>query len=241
MFLILRLFNSFIFVVANLSLAVYTLQRFFRAMKFHRHLVDDVREYNDLVEQSRFSLQYISGKVSEAIKEMQSDVEREVYLTHNLTKLEPKIASASKRFAELEEGIIELARLEHNKENATVATPEDVNEEVLQILRNMRKQPHPQQMILPKSARSHEVALAKEPAALGLVGPQERPKPISSKPRSHRPSSPAVKVRSEIHRSQGKPRSPETGIVPVVSLLGEQNFAPASKPIGFRPPWMCQV
>lgn len=39
---------------------------------------------------------------------MESDIGKEVLVTHNLTKLSTKIASVSKRFNDLEEGIIEV-------------------------------------------------------------------------------------------------------------------------------------
>jgi hypothetical protein len=41
---------------------------------------------------------------------MESDIGKELYVTHNLTTISGKIASVSKRFNNLEEGIIEVCK-----------------------------------------------------------------------------------------------------------------------------------
>ncbi|XP_008205144.1 uncharacterized protein LOC103315909 [Nasonia vitripennis] len=232
MFLILRLFNSILFVVANVSVALYTLQRFFRAMRTHYQMVDEVEEYSNLVDQSRASLDYVGAKVMEALREMESDIGKEVYVTHNLTKLSTKIASVSRRFAELEEGIIELARLSHNMENATVETPSDINEEVRRILTSLKRhkssaasehnqRPQSHQRRTTRMSRSHVTSPVDPVQQLPAVAPN--------------PVSKFTAVRPSRHRS----RSP--GLVPEVMLLDEQRRSPADKPIGFRPAWMCPV
>ncbi|KAJ8675330.1 hypothetical protein QAD02_011116 [Eretmocerus hayati] len=258
MFLILRLFNSIIFVVANISVAIYTLQRFFRAMKTHYQLVHDVEEFSSLVDQSRQSLDFVGSKVMEAMREIESDIGREVHVTDNLTRLSTKIQTVSERFKELEDGIIELARLSHNQEHATVETPSDINEEVRKILATRRRHEHhcdhypvsdshcPRQNRQRKSrpGRSHAI-------------PTEPPTNIASSPVQHqiqgqpchrleaslspikRPMSPPRAAAAALRRAN---RSKSPVVVPEVTLLNEQRRPPsADKPIGFRPPWMCEV
>lgn len=85
------------------------------------------------VDQSRASFDFVGAKVMEALKtvirttrdstdlqsryraislrfelQMEADIGKEVYVTHNLTKLSTKIGHVTKRFNELEEGIIEV-------------------------------------------------------------------------------------------------------------------------------------
>ncbi|XP_058794580.1 uncharacterized protein LOC131666178 [Phymastichus coffea] len=215
MFLILRFFNSILFIFAHLSIALYTLQRFFRVMRSHYQLIDEVEEYNSLVEQSRSSLDYVGMKVMEAMREIEADIGKEVYVTHNLTKLSSSISETSKRFHELEEEVIELARLDYNMENATVETPPDINEEVRRILSGCK----------PQSQRS---------------SPIEHQQP-SQRPRSARISSSKSPVESSLSLySKGNRRNQSPVIVPEVTLLVEQRHSPViDKPIGFRPPWMC--
>ncbi|XP_011500662.1 PREDICTED: uncharacterized protein LOC105364444 [Ceratosolen solmsi marchali] len=231
MFLLLRLFNSIFFLIINIAIALYTFHRFFRAMRFHYQLIDEVEEFSYLVDQSRASLEYIGNNITEAIKEMQSDIGKEIYVTHNLTILITKINATSKRFNDLEEEIIEFARLNENLDNAVVETPLNINEEVRRILRRKYLvNEQDQQQLTQECPRSPRKPL-KVQSGLGLMeSVQSQPNPIQKLPSYHQ-------TRPYNHQ---KPRSPN--LVPDVMLFDEQRtIGTIDKPIGFRPPWMCQV
>ncbi|XP_043504058.1 uncharacterized protein LOC122525378 isoform X1 [Polistes fuscatus] len=116
MYLVFKLFNSAIFVLINLTVVLYTLQRFFWAMKQHHKIVADITDFNSMIKE---------------------DVNKELCITDRLTKLSSKIAALSQRFNAVEESVIEFVRMDHNMESVRVETPDDINEEMNKILRNL--------------------------------------------------------------------------------------------------------
>ncbi|XP_015592983.1 uncharacterized protein LOC107266726 isoform X2 [Cephus cinctus] len=86
------------------------------------------------VRQSRSSLEYISSNVSEAMKEIEDDIGKELEITRNLTKLNSKMSLMLGRFNTLEEEVIELVRMDCNMESVKIETPIDINEEVQKVL-----------------------------------------------------------------------------------------------------------
>ncbi|XP_043504062.1 uncharacterized protein LOC122525378 isoform X3 [Polistes fuscatus] len=137
MYLVFKLFNSAIFVLINLTVVLYTLQRFFWAMKQHHKIVADITDFNSMVNESRASLDYMKCKIMETMDEIKEDVNKELCITDRLTKLSSKIAALSQRFNAVEESVIEFVRMDHNMESVRVETPDDINEEMNKILRNL--------------------------------------------------------------------------------------------------------
>ncbi|XP_014602949.1 PREDICTED: uncharacterized protein LOC106786267 isoform X2 [Polistes canadensis] len=116
---------------------LYTLQRFFWAMKLHYKIVADITDFNSMVNESRASLDYMKCKIMETMDEIKEDVNKELCITDRLTKLSSKIAALSSRFNAVEENVIEFVRMDHNMESVRVETPDDINEEMNKILRNL--------------------------------------------------------------------------------------------------------
>ncbi|XP_015175054.1 PREDICTED: uncharacterized protein LOC107065666 [Polistes dominula] len=137
MYLVFQLFNSAIFVLINLMVVLYTLQRFFWAMKQHYKIVADITDFHSMVNESRASLDYMKCKIMETMDEIKEDVNKELCITDRLTKLSSKIAALSQRFNAVEESVIEFVRMDHNMESVRVETPDDINEEMNKILRNL--------------------------------------------------------------------------------------------------------
>ncbi|KAI4502938.1 hypothetical protein M0802_001982 [Mischocyttarus mexicanus] len=137
MYLVLQLFNSAIFILINLMIILYTLQRFFWAMKQHYKIAADITDFNSMVNESRASLDYMKCKIMETMEEIKVDVNKELCITDRLTKLSSKMAALSQRFNALEEGVIEFVRMDHNMESVRVETPDDINEEMDKILKNL--------------------------------------------------------------------------------------------------------
>lgn len=137
MIFILHLFNSVTFFLLNLTIVLYTLQRFFWVMKQHYKIVADITDFNSTVNKSRASLDYIKCKIMEAMDEIKDDVTKELNITDRLTKLSSKMAALSQRFNAVEEGVIEFVRMDHNMESVIVETPANVHEEVDKILASL--------------------------------------------------------------------------------------------------------
>ncbi|KAK2576729.1 hypothetical protein KPH14_005383 [Odynerus spinipes] len=137
MHFILHLFNSATFVLINLTIVLYTLQRFFWAMKHHYKIVTDIADFDSMVNESRASLDYVKRKIMEAMDEIKEDVGRELCITDRLTELSSKMAALSQRFNAVEEGVIEFVRMDHNMESVVVETPANVHEEVDKILTSL--------------------------------------------------------------------------------------------------------
>ncbi|XP_043677424.1 uncharacterized protein LOC122633525 isoform X1 [Vespula pensylvanica] len=137
MYFVLQLFNSIIFFLINLTIVLYTLQRFFWAMKQHYKIVTDIADFNSMVNESRASLDYMKYKIMEAMDEIKEDVSKELCITDRLTKLSSRMAALSQRFNIVEEGVIEFVRMDHNMESVRVETPANINEEMDKILTNL--------------------------------------------------------------------------------------------------------
>lgn len=130
-------------------------------------------------------------------------------------------------------------------ENATVETPSDINDEVRKVLYIMKRKASPAGE--PGAQQHHELGLTRRPRSAvrrlrrtnqseALVNSPASPPPISS-------SSPIPKGPAERLTSKASIRNRSPGVVPEVTLLGEQRrrASKIGKPIGFRPPWMCEV
>ncbi|XP_076670386.1 uncharacterized protein LOC143369858 [Andrena cerasifolii] len=86
------------------------------------------------VDRARGNVQYIGEQVARGMKEMKGDVGEELRVTDRLTAQSSKLAGVLKRFATLEENVLELVRMDRNRENARIETPADVNEEIRRIV-----------------------------------------------------------------------------------------------------------
>ncbi|XP_076633868.1 uncharacterized protein LOC143348014 isoform X1 [Colletes latitarsis] len=86
------------------------------------------------VRRARDNLQYIGDQVTKGMEEIKEDVGEELRVTDRLTTQSTRLAAVLGRFATLEENVIELVRMERNRENAMIETPVDVNEEIRKIV-----------------------------------------------------------------------------------------------------------
>ncbi|XP_012282311.1 uncharacterized protein LOC105700739 [Orussus abietinus] len=218
MFPLFPLFNSVIFMLINLTIGLIVCKRFFGEMRTHYKLVAEVTEFNFVVRQSRESLQYIGSKVSEAMKEIEGDIGRDLHMTHHVTKLSAKVATLLKRYTAFEESVIEVARMDLNTENAELQTPSDINEEVKRALSGKKPEARPRTPKKPKISSA---------SSLGGQSPVMPQAAIGS-----------GVARDVISENAARPRTP---LVPEVKLLNDRRPRSAAKPIGFRPSWKCEA
>ncbi|XP_044591408.1 uncharacterized protein LOC123269412 isoform X1 [Cotesia glomerata] len=132
-------FNSVVLMLINFGIACYFGRKFFRVMKNHYQLVSEIAEFNSIVRESRLNLDFTTKKVSEAIREIENDINEELELTHDLTELNEKMSGLLKHFSAVEEKVIELVRTNYNMESVTISTPVDINHEVKRVLRKIKK------------------------------------------------------------------------------------------------------
>ncbi|XP_012268508.2 uncharacterized protein LOC105693269 [Athalia rosae] len=239
MFNLLGLFNSVIFMFINLMVGLYVFRRFFVSMRLHSKLVAEIAEFNRTVGRSRSCLDYIGHKVSDAMKEIEGDIDKELQITHRLTKLSSQLVDVNKRFTKLEEEVIEMVRTDYNMESIKIETPADINDEVKKVL--SLKQPDKRTSCKPQKKRKFSTTtlngvtfnnssaqnsqLQKLPCLPSLTETIANPYGISSDDKSEEDSAK--------HRT--------APIKPVVQLLREQRPVPEAKPIGFRPSWKCNA
>ncbi|XP_043252531.1 uncharacterized protein LOC122397444 [Colletes gigas] len=94
----------------------------------------EMAEFTSIVRRARENLQYIGDQVTKGMKEIKEDVGEELRVTDRLTTQSTRLAAVLSRFATLEENVIELVRMDRNRENVMIETPVDVNEEIRKIV-----------------------------------------------------------------------------------------------------------
>ncbi|XP_072745402.1 uncharacterized protein [Anoplolepis gracilipes] len=234
MYLIYRFFTSVIFAIINATIVLYMCQRFFRVMRAHYHIMAEAERFNSIISESRVSLDYISSKVSQGMDQMKEDIARELSITDHLTKLSSKIGLLLQRYSELEEGLIELVRMDHNTKNVRIETPADINEEVKSILVAIRKkQPQQQQPNRPRTPRKLRISTN---TTTGLKEPHNL---VASSKFLTSQSYDIADLSNVMSERQERPRTPA---YPEVQLLNDPRPAETCvKPIGFRPSWKSEV
>ncbi|XP_076756377.1 uncharacterized protein LOC143426670 [Xylocopa sonorina] len=86
------------------------------------------------VRRARDNLRYISDQVAKGMGEIKEDIGKELRITDRLTSQNTKLATILQRFAVLEENVIELVRMDCNRESVRIETPADVSEEIRRIV-----------------------------------------------------------------------------------------------------------
>ncbi|XP_015440446.1 PREDICTED: uncharacterized protein LOC107195173 [Dufourea novaeangliae] len=114
-----QLFGSVIPMIASIAILFYVCRRY--------PCVGQVRR-------ARENIQYIGEQVVKGMDEIEGDVGEELRITDRLTVQSSKLATVLRRFAELEETVIELVRMDRNRESVRIETPENVNEEIRRII-----------------------------------------------------------------------------------------------------------
>ncbi|KMQ96850.1 t-cell immunomodulatory protein [Lasius niger] len=172
--------------------------------------------------------------------QIKEDIARELSITDHLTKLSSKIGLLLQRYSELEEGLIELVRMDHNTKSVRIETPVDINEEVKSILTATRKkQPQQQQQQQQQSDRP------RTPRKLRIstntsMGVKEPHNPVAGS-KFLTSQSYDIADLSNITTSERQER-PRTPAYPEVQLLNDPRPAETyAKPIGFRPSWKCEA
>ncbi|XP_025263590.1 uncharacterized protein LOC105248053 isoform X2 [Camponotus floridanus] len=204
-------------------------------MRAHYQIMAEAEKFNSIVSESRKSLDYISLKISQGMDQMKEDIARELSITDHLTKLGSKIGLLLQRYLELEEGLIELVRMNHNTKNARIETPADINEEVKNILAATRKKQSQQQQS-DHSRTSRKLRISTN-TSIGLKEPHN---PITSS-KFLTSQSYDITDLSNVTMSEKQER-PRTPIYPEVQLLNDSRPTETyTKPIGFRPSWKCET
>ncbi|CAL7941610.1 unnamed protein product [Xylocopa violacea] len=132
--LVQQLFGSAIPMFANVLILLYICQRFLAAMRLRRKIMDEMREYATIVRRARDNLRYIGEQVTKGMGEIREDIGKELRITDRLTSQNTKLASILQRFTALEENVIELVRMDCNRESVRIETPTDVTEEIKRIV-----------------------------------------------------------------------------------------------------------
>ncbi|XP_067211666.1 uncharacterized protein [Linepithema humile] len=222
-----------IFAMINASIVLYMCQRFFRVMRAHYQIMAEAEKFNTIISESRASLDYITSKISEGMDQMKEDIAKELSITDHLTKLSSKINLLLQRYSELEEGLIELVRMDHNTKSVRIETPTDINEEVKSILTTARKNQSQQQQSdrIPKKLRISTTI---------STGAKDFQAQNHASPKCLAPQSCDIINLSNVTTSERQDK-PRTSIYPEVQLLNDPRPAADAKPIGFRPTWKCEA
>ncbi|XP_043594872.1 uncharacterized protein LOC122573040 isoform X3 [Bombus pyrosoma] len=94
----------------------------------------EMREFTTIVRRARDNLRYISERVTMGMNEIEGDVGKELRVTGRITTQSANLAAVLRRFTGLEENVIELVRMDRNRENAKVETPVDVTTEIERVV-----------------------------------------------------------------------------------------------------------
>ncbi|KYN06446.1 hypothetical protein ALC62_02520 [Cyphomyrmex costatus] len=234
MYLIYRFFTSVIFAMINASIVLYMCQRFFRVMRAHYQIMAEAERFNSIISESRASLNYISSKISEGMDQMKEDIAKELFITDHLTKLSSRVSQLLQRYSELEEGLIELVRMNHNMKSVQIETPVDINEEVKCILTAVKKKQTQQQ-----EQSDHPRTPTKLRTSINTsTGVKD------SQPHNFITSSKFLTSQSydtDISNVMFERQERRTSACPEVQLLNDPRPAINVKTIGFRPSWKCEI
>ncbi|XP_011162398.1 uncharacterized protein LOC105197630 [Solenopsis invicta] len=235
MYLIYRFFTNVIFTMINATIVLYICQRFFRVMRAHYQIIAEAERFNSIIFESRASLNYISSKISEGMDQMKEDIARELSITDRLTKLSSKVGLLLHRYSELEEGLIELVRMNYNTKSVRIETPSDINEEVKCILATTKKrQSQQQQLDRPRTPRKLRISTN---ISTGVKESQ----PYNSFVNSKFPTSQSYDTDVSNVTTPEKHERLRTPAYPEVQLLNDLRPAADAKQIGFRPSWKCET
>ncbi|CAK9828793.1 hypothetical protein ANTRET_LOCUS6250 [Anthophora retusa] len=132
--LIEEILGSAIPMVANVALLLYICQRFLAATRQRRKLMKEMREFATIVHRARDNIRYIGEQVTNGMEQIKEDVGKELRVTDRLTTQSVKLGTVLERFASLEENVIELVRMDRNRESVRIETPVNVTEEIERIV-----------------------------------------------------------------------------------------------------------
>ncbi|XP_012059419.1 PREDICTED: uncharacterized protein LOC105622612 [Atta cephalotes] len=234
MYLIYRFFTSIIFAMINATIVLYMCQRFFRVMRAHYRIMAEAERFNSVISESRASLNYISSKISEGMDQMKEDIAKELFITDHLTKLNSRVSLLLQRYSELEEGLIELVRMNHNMKSVRIETPIDINEEVKCILMAAKKNQSQQQQ-QSDHPRTPTKLRTSTNTSTGAKDPQPHNFITSSKFLTSQSYDTDI---SNVTFEKQERRAPA---YPEVQLLNDPRPAVDIKAIGFRPSWKCET
>ncbi|XP_011858387.1 PREDICTED: uncharacterized protein LOC105555946 [Vollenhovia emeryi] len=205
-------------------------------MRAHYQIMAEAERFNSIISESRASLNYIGLNVSKGMDQMKEDIARELFITDNLTRLSSKVGLLVQRYSELEEGLIELVRMNHNTKSVLIETPANINEEVKCILAAARKrQPQSQQQSdRPQTPRKLRISTN---AVTGVKDSQPYNSIVNSRFLTSQSYDTDLSNVTTLER-QERPRTPA---YPEVQLLNDPKPATDTKPIGFRPSWKCEA
>nr|XP_034176250.1 uncharacterized protein LOC117602399 [Osmia lignaria] len=134
-----QLLSSAIPMFANVVILFYVCQRFLAATRLRRKIMTEMREFTTIVRRARDNVQYIGEQVAKGMDEIKEDVGKELRVTDRLTTQSSKLAAVLQRFTALEENVIEMLRMERNRESVRIETPVDVREEIKRVLAMVEK------------------------------------------------------------------------------------------------------
>ncbi|XP_076167225.1 uncharacterized protein LOC143146641 [Ptiloglossa arizonensis] len=134
MSLVHQFFSSAIPMITNIVILFYVCQRFLAATRLRHKIMTEMSEFTSIVRRARENIQYIGDQVAKGMEEIKEDVGEELRVTDRLTTQNSKLATVLGRFATLEESVIELVRMDRNRENVMIETPVNVNEEIRKII-----------------------------------------------------------------------------------------------------------
>ncbi|KAL0133480.1 hypothetical protein PUN28_000905 [Cardiocondyla obscurior] len=231
MYLVYRIFASVIFTMINATIVTYMCQRFFRVMRTHYQIMAEAKESNSIASESRANFNYIKLKISEGMDQMKEDVAKELFITDHLTKLGSRVSLLLQRYLELEGGLIELVRMNHNTKSVRVETPIDINEEVKCIFAAVKKKrsQSQEQQDGPRTLRKLPMSTNVSTGTKDFI--------VNSKFLTS-PSCDTDLSNAPAFERHEKPRTP---LYPEVQLLNDPRPVTDAKPIGFRPPWKCKM
>ncbi|KAK9297434.1 hypothetical protein QLX08_008862 [Tetragonisca angustula] len=186
--LVQQVLGSAIPLLANVAILLYVFQRFLAATRLRRKLAREMRDFGTMVERARDNLRYIGERVTRGMDEIEQDVGKELRVTSRLTTQSARLAGVLRRFAGLEENVIELVRMDGNRENAKVETPIDVSTEIEKVVaaaegRSVdgcrerrdaaRRKNEQQQQQLDENAREEELATRNPLSKFSTCGARE--------------------------------------------------------------------
>ncbi|CAK9798635.1 hypothetical protein ANTQUA_LOCUS1666 [Anthophora quadrimaculata] len=215
--LIEEILGSAIPMVANVALLLYICQRFLAATRQRRKLMKEMREFATIVHRARDNIRYIGEQVTNGMEQIKEDVGKELRVTDRLTTQSVKLGTVLERFASLEENVIELVRMDRNRESVRIETPVNVSEEIERIITAMAVAPGRSKQQQKRGESSKESSAIREDVDLETtIAPP--PRVPLSKFSACNPRESATVASGQKTRIDGRARVITT---PEVRLLGE--------------------
>ncbi|XP_012522327.1 uncharacterized protein LOC105828513 isoform X2 [Monomorium pharaonis] len=199
-------------------------------MRAHYQIIAEAERFNSIISESRASLSYIGSKVSEGMEQMKEDISRELFITDHLTNLSSKISLLLHHYSELEEGLIELVRMNYNTKSVRIETPSDLNEEVKCILAAAKKRQSQQQQQSDRPRTPRKLRML-----TNISTEAKDSQPHNSIVNSKFPTSQSYDTDLSNVTTPDKQERPRTFVYPEVQLLNNPRSVNNAKSIGFRP------